>query len=147
MDDSLQAFKEQYALTLDESFQAEGATFYTRIKRDCSLEMRKDPSDRYLITLPNHPKPGCSYVIGADISGGVGRENSVAEILCLETLEQVAESANNRTQPDQFAEVLISLSRRVNGGMINPQRNALGLVVVSARQRAIAKGAFRRQLA
>ncbi len=147
MDYSLQAFKEQYPLTLDECFQADGATFFTRIKRDSSLEMRKDPSDRYLLTLPNHPKPGCSYVIGADISGGVGRDNSVAEILCLETLEQVAEWANNRTQPDQFAEVLFSLSRRFNGAMINPERNALGLVVVSALQRAIAKGTFPRQLA
>jgi len=138
MDYSMQAMLEQYPLTLDECFQSDGASFFTRIKKGNHLKtMVKDPDDRHLFVLPGHPDPDLSYVIGADISGGVGRDNSVAEIICLETLEQVGEWCNNRTQPDTFTDVLIRLSNRFNGAMMNPERNNHGLVVVSGLDRAI----------
>lgn len=145
MDYSIQAFLEQYPLTLDECFQSDGASFFTRVKKGNLLRsMQKDPDDRHLFVLPGHPDPKSTYVIGADISGGVGRDSSVAQIICLETLEQVGEWCNNRTQPDTFTDVLIGLSNRFNGAMINPERNSMGLVVVSGLQRAIKAGTFQK---
>jgi hypothetical protein len=81
---------------------------------------------KQLWRLRDHPKPGLSYVIGGDPAGGVGRDNSVAEVFCLETNEQVAEWASAFHEPPEFADVLAELGTRFNSAYINVERNNHG---------------------
>lgn len=120
----LRAFKESYPTTFDECFQSTGYGFFKRVKYvETPLWLQED---RHLWRLRDHPGPGYSYVIGADPSGGVGRDNAVAQVFCLETCEQVAEFASALHEPPEFADTLAALGTRFNLAYINVERNNHG---------------------
>lgn len=128
-DGDLRSFKQEYPLTLDECFQSTGYSFFQKVRYVPSLEWKRH--SRFLWQLDGHPRPGFTYVIGADVSGGVGRDRSVAEVLCCDTNEQVAEYTNAGIAPDVFGLELASLGRVFNLATINPERNNHGLTTIS----------------
>lgn len=120
----LRAFKESYPTTFDECFQSTGFGFFRRVRYVESEDWKQHSATLHV--LGDHPRIGLSYVIGADPSGGVGRDNAVAQVFCLESQEQVAEFASAQTEPPEFAVELARLGQWFNYAYINVERNNHG---------------------
>lgn len=124
----IQAFQQEHPTTFDECFQSTGYSFFQRVRYEPCPEWTREA--RELWVLQPHPLPGVAYAIGADVGGGVGRDNSVAQVVRLDTLEQVAEWASGHREPDEFGDVLVLLGRRFNWAYINCERNNHGLTTI-----------------
>jgi hypothetical protein len=84
------------------------------------------------------PEPHYSYVIGADPSGGVGRDNGAAFVLCQQTGRFVARLWGQLT-PDDFTAEIFKLATFYNKAWICPEANNHGHAVISGlKQRGYA---------
>lgn len=122
-DGDIRKFKEAYPIDFDECFQSSGFSFFRSVKYDPARWLREDA---HFWLLEGHPAPGLRYCIGADPSGGVGGDNAVAEVFCLDTCEQVGEYVSPWCEPHDFGSVLTALGNRFNGAYINVERNNHG---------------------
>lgn len=129
-DYDLQAFKQEFPLTLDECFQASGNSIFHRVNYQPTSMWRKQ--DAHLYVLDPHPMKGCTYVVGIDPAGGTGGDNSAIEIFCLDTVEQVAEYAYNRIEPDVLGQKAYDLATLFNGAFIVVESNNHGPVTLQA---------------
>jgi hypothetical protein len=120
----LRAFHEAYPFDFDECFQSTGFGFFRRIKYAQTAEWIRESSQLHI--LRGHPRSGSIYVVGADPAGGVGADNSVAQVFCLDTREQVAEYASGLCEPPEFGDELARLGKRFNFAYINVERNNHG---------------------
>ncbi len=125
----IRSFKEAYPKDFDECFQSSGYGFFQKVRYEPTKEWQRESS--VLWVLGDHPKPALRYVIGVDPSGGVGHDNAVAEVFCLDTAEQVAEFASAWTEPDTLAGELATLGRRFNNAYIAVERNNHGGTTLS----------------
>ena len=130
MDYDLPGFKEQFPITLDECFQATGGAFFHRVNYRPDAAWHKHPDIDHLWIYGDHPKPGLSYVGGADTGGGVGRDNSVLEIFCVEEMRQVAEWVSNRFEPHIFAQKIKPILEWFNKTYLNLERNNHGILTI-----------------
>lgn len=128
MDYDIQLFKQEYPMTLDECFQSTGKSIFHRVKYVPTEEWRQ--TETSLWELAGHPRPGEAYSLGADPSGGVGKDNSVVQIVNAATLEQVAEWASDRCAPDVFAEKVAWLGQRYNNALAAVESNNHGIVTL-----------------
>jgi hypothetical protein len=124
----LRTFHQEHPISFDECFQSTGFSFFQKAHYE-PIETWKRVS-RELYVLGDHPKPGLTYAIGADVGGGVGRDNSVAQIICLSPLEQVGEWASAHREPHDFGRVLIQLGHQFNHAYINVERNNHGIATL-----------------
>jgi len=82
------------------------------------------------LTLWELPRPGMSYIIGADVGKGLPTGDfSAAEVLCAESHEQVGE-LHERVPPKEFAYHLNLLGRMYNEALLAVERNDVGFNVV-----------------
>lgn len=125
----LRHFKENYPLTLEECFQSSGYGFFNSVRFAPTDAWKRE--DASLWVLEPHPKPGLAYVIGADPAGGVGGDETAAQVFCLQTAEQVAEYASAWCEPDVFGDILAALARRFNNAYVNVERNNHGGTTLS----------------
>lgn len=141
MDYDLTLFKQEYPMTLDECFQASGRSIFRSYFFFDTPKWQKQENGLFL--LEGHPYPEYGYVIGADVAAGVGgssseenikKENegdrSVAEIICLDTMEQVGEYASNRIEPDSFGDRLVELGKIFNLAFIVVEANNHGIMTL-----------------
>ena len=70
------------------------------------------------------------YAIGADPAGGVGKDNSVIEVYCLNTGQQVAEWVSNTIAPDTFATHIAELGEEYNKAFLTVESNNHGVVTI-----------------
>lgn len=132
MDGDLRLFKQEYPLTLDECFQTRGQSFFHRVPfDDIGSNWKTHNESPYLSYDVRHPSSNYYYVVGADISGGVGGDYSVVEVLCLDTNQQVAEYVDNFTSPDGFADIIIWIAKMFNNAHVNLETNNHGGVTVT----------------
>ena len=124
----LRTFHQEHPVEFDECFQSTGFSFFSKVLYQPSAAWQRE--SRELHVLAPHPLPGVAYCIGADVGGGVGRDNSVAILLRLDTLEQVGEWVSGHREPDEFGDCLMALGRRFNGAYINVERNNHGLTTI-----------------
>lgn len=124
----IRAFRQEHPTTFDECFQSTGYSFFRKVRYIPDREWQREARDLYV--LRPHPQSGLRYGIGADVSGGVGGDNSVAQVVCLDTLEQVGEWCNGYREPHEFGDVLASLGQRFNNAYINVERNNHGRVTL-----------------
>ena len=129
MDYDLPKFKQEYPITFDECFQASGHSIFTKIlyNRDYSGWETKDQN---LQALEGHPRQGAVYSLGADVAAGVGKDRSVIEVICVDTQEQVAEWASDRTEPDVFAAKIAWLANMYNEAYVTVESNNHGIVTL-----------------
>lgn len=80
--------------------------------------------------LDGHPMVNKHYIIGADVGAGIGKDNSVAEIFCLETFEQVGEFISNKVEPDTFGVKLSTLGNMFNEAYIGCESNNHGILTL-----------------
>lgn len=129
-DYDLKLFKQEYPLTIDECFQASDSSFFPLVNFVPTNKWRDEGN--YLWKLEGHPKKEFHYVIGGDPAGGTGGDNSCAQVICLETMEQVAEYAHNRIDPYVFGEHLYDLATLFNGAYIVVESNNHGPITLKS---------------
>lgn len=109
----LRAFRQEYPMTLDECFQMSSDSIFYHVLYEPTERWKQ--IDRGYWQLEGHPiVKGVSYVLGADVSAGVGADSSVIEVFCCETGEQVAEFITNALDPDVFSKKILEIGEKFN---------------------------------
>lgn len=127
-DGDLYIWNKEYPSCLDDCFQAAGGGIFK------SVNFVETPDWQHIEAnywkLKGHPRSDLHYVVGADVSAGVGKDSSVAEVYCLETDEQVAEYVNSKIEPDAFGYKLAAIGREFNEAYISCESNNHGLLTL-----------------
>lgn len=76
------------------------------------------------------PVKGKVYVAGVDVAYGDKKDSSTIQILDAVTLEQVAEYESNTIIIDDFADIIIGITKMYNNALTNIERNAVGKVLI-----------------
>jgi hypothetical protein len=128
-DGDLDLFRQEYPMTIDECFRSTGRSIFHKVNyRPLPNNWLRISSE--LWGIKGHPKPQFHYVLGIDASAGVGADNSVIQIICLEQCRQVGEWVSDRVEPDVLGRKAASLGRYYNGAFIVVERNNHGLVTL-----------------
>lgn len=131
---STEQFHQEYPSTPIEAFISTGANIFgnKRINEvERSLSKNNHIPKKNIVDLPNvlknHygrslfiykiPKIGDRYYIGCDLSEGVGKDYSVVEVFNSDG-EQCAEFYNNKLKPFQMAEIINTIGRYYNKGLL-----------------------------
>jgi hypothetical protein len=138
LDYDVRLFKQEYPMTLDECFQMTGESVFHKVNYVKSSKWQKEAPSFH--ALKGHPKFGYHYVVGGDVSAGVGQDSSVLEVLCLETNEQVGEWSHNRTDPEQFAEKAAECGKRYYNAYIVIENNNHGILTLAALKKIYPPG-------
>lgn len=125
----LRSFKQEYPSTLDECFQATGHSIFPFVNYIPTERWQK--VSRELHVLEDHPIPGHRYIIGADISAGVYRDDTVIEVVDLETFEQCGELVTDSTAPDIAATKIRDLGEYFNKAYAGVESNNHGLTTLN----------------
>ncbi len=138
LDFDLSKFKQEYPVTLDECFQATGKSIFQfidyKVTDDWIMRNRK------LHILGDHPIKDVNYLVGVDTGAGVGGDKSVVEIYELESLEQIAEWVDDRTEPDDFGKIVEDLCRRFNEAYVTVENNNHGIMVTQHLRKNYIRG-------
>ena len=144
-------FCQEYPATIEEAFLLSGGTMFPKVQWEPTTDwIRSREWSRELggslLLLSSHLEasktgnrfgdtslatPTYHYIIGADCAGGTGNDYSEAQVLCLETLQQVAVYRSNTISPPDFAAVLARIGRAFNDAYLVPEVNAHGISVIS----------------
>ncbi len=131
----LTLFQQEYPMTIKEAFRASGGSMFSHAHIVETRKWRRvypSPLNAgVLFTLEGHPNPHASYVLGADVSGGTGNDYSAAQVLCVETSEQVCMYRTNTLSPPDFAKVLAQIGKVFNTAYLVPESNQHGLSVIA----------------
>lgn len=134
-------FKQEFPFNADESFLTSGHPVFNPERVQEMLEEKREPIARKTLInrnwedsprgelhcfLPHDPKE--TYYIGADVSAGVGKDWSVAQVFDSQR-RQAAVWRSNRTDPDYYGTVLANLGRFYNDAMICCESNKDGILV------------------
>lgn len=128
LDGDLYEWNKEYPSCLDDCFQVAGGGVFQNVNYIETPDWRCVDKNLYL--LQGHPNPRLHYIIGGDVSAGVGKDSSVAEIFCLETEEQVGEFISNRIEPDVFGHKLAELGRLFNLAYLGVESNNHGILTL-----------------
>lgn len=155
---SMDRFHQEYPGCPEEAFLASGRPFFDmgavgRMARQEPVdtgdlaEIHVGPQRRWTVRhnengrlrLFRHPQAGHYYCIGADIGNGRQTNDdgrnlkpdwSAAQILDVDTAEEVALFEQEDAIPDDFAATVASLGEWYNEAFLTPERNSFGEVVV-----------------
>lgn len=132
--DALRDFDQEYPYCYEVAFTTSGGSLFPNVRQFETSRWQRLGFSEYGLT--DHPKPGYSYSLGGDFSGGTGNDNASINVLCLETLEQVYRFADSHTDPLAFAEKIVEVGARYNNAYLVPEVNAHGLAGVAIIKRS-----------
>lgn len=139
-----QKFYQEYPLTDTEAFLASGRSRFdipslVKMEDKCfspqSYELYEQedliakPLQGAPLKIWKMPQDGKKYVIGADVSEGIGGDYSVATIMDEDEMETVARWRGD-AEPHEFGEILEQLGRFYNDALIACEINNHGLTTV-----------------
>ena len=135
-------FQQEYPATADEAFIVSGSNVFNVEKLDALIPRTHkkrsewDPASKmfdehregnlYVYDYPTWEEP---YVIGADVSLGVGQDYSVAVVMN-KRHEIVAHYRNNRIDPAYWGELLFYLGRYYNNAFLAVESNSMGIATL-----------------
>ena len=135
-------FQQEYPASADEAFIVSGSAVFNTEKLDALIprpHLRRsewDPSSKMLdehregnLFIYDYPQWDSPYVIGADVSLGVGQDYSAA-IVMNTRYEIVAHYRNNRIDPSQWGELLFYLGRYYNNAFVAVESNSMGIATL-----------------
>jgi len=142
---ALQMFQQEYPTTADEAFLTTGRSVFDTYKLDDyrqAIESSGNQGTKYRwydvergfeeaehgeLHMFVPPEQGRRYVIGADVSEGLGEDRSVAQVLKLPELEQVAVFKSSNIDPLTYADALYELGDWYNRATIGVESNSVGI--------------------
>ena len=138
-------FKQEYPSSHEEAFISTGTGLFDAEKLKGLIDTAQPPITRYdLLTgtqwqfskdgplsVWEEPKPGKSYIVGADVAEGLEHGDfSTADVVDQITGEQVAHY-HGKVHPETFGDILSALGHRYNTAWVVPERNNHGLTTVT----------------
>lgn len=129
LEGDLRKFKQEYPSCLDDCFQAAGGGIFQRVRFIETVNWQKH--DQHMHLLAGHPAHGHMYVLGGDVSGGVGADASVMEIFDLMLNEQVGEWISNKTDPDVFGGHINRVAKWFNEAYVCVESNNHGILTLA----------------
>jgi len=78
-----------------------------------------------------YPETGKNYIISADVAKGDGSDYSTAQIICVETFEQVAEY-RGQIDMGRFGDLLVSWAMDYNQALLIPENNNYGWATIQS---------------
>jgi len=131
---SEEKFLQEYGnVFLDPGNSAVGAAIIEKFKSEKKTPIFRFDYDSYRVF--EKPDIEKQYVIGVDVSEGIGRASSVAQILDitdLKNIEQVAIYSSNTIEPYHFANNLVKLCNQWGNPPLLVERNNCGGQVIDA---------------
>ncbi len=128
MDMDIDLFKQEYPMSLSECFMMSQTSFFHKVIQIHSDQWTQH--DKNTWALGGHPIRGYHYALGADVAAGVKKDNSVVQVFCYETGEQVLEWASNTIPPNDFAHVIEFIGMIYNWPMCVVESNNHGLTTL-----------------
>ena len=139
-------FQQEYPSSADEAFIVSGSNVFNVEKLDNLIPqpaLRRsewDPASKMLdenregnLYIYNYPAMKEPYVIGADVSLGVGQDYSAA-IVMDKKYRIVAHYRNNRIDPSYWGELLFYLGRYYNNAFLAVESNSMGIATLQRLQ-------------
>ena len=139
-------FRQEYPSTADEAFIVSGSNVFNVEKLDALIPQSPrsrrtwDPNskmfdehregDNWIYEFPKFDQP---YIIGADVSLGVGQDYSAAVVMN-NRYEVVAMYRNNRIDPSLYGELLFYLGRYYNNAFLAVESNSMGIATLQKLQ-------------
>ena len=128
----LKMMQQEYPSSLEECFQATGGAVFSNVTQTPSQHWSWSLYEgRRIESLSGHPKKDHTYVIGADPSGGTGNDEAGAQVICLDTLEQVLEFGDKNIDPVEFGYFLTALGKKYNEAFLICESNNHGIATHS----------------
>ena len=125
---NINTMRQEYPSTPEECFQATGGSIFPEVKLEqTDLWVSDFKFDLFCSSLKGHPKQGYHYVLGSDPSGGTGNDDAVIEVFCVETMEQVFEYADNRTNPVRLGQLIAEIGKHYNEAFLIIEANNHGI--------------------
>ena len=135
-------FQQEYPATADEAFIVSGSNVFNvdklnlLIPRAPQRRSEWDPDSKMFdenregnLFIYEYPKWEEPYVIGADVSLGVGQDYSAAVVMDNKH-KIVACYRNNRVDPSLWGELLFYLGRYYNNGFLAVESNSIGIATL-----------------
>lgn len=140
-------FKQEFPSTDEEAFEGIvgnprfNISALNSLRRSCKAPTRGnliyengevffDNNEKGLIEVYNFPTDSHKYVIGADLSEGIGNDRSSASVINLDTLTEDVVINTNKIDPSQFAGELWKLGHWCNKSLIAIEGNGPGLACI-----------------
>ncbi len=137
LDYDLSEFKKEYPMSIDECFQSSKRGIFHKVNYVPTTQW-VDQGNGWRV-LGNHPYPDLDYLVGVDSAGGIGDDgdNSVIEVAAIiekddgsVLIEQVAEYASNRIEPDVLGIKVAETSAHYNDAYTIIENNNHGPVTI-----------------
>jgi len=130
--------EQQFAQEFAVEFLGSTNTLINTVTLDTLLSGIKQPKIVDLngkLKIYEKPKEGAQYVIGVDPAKGTGENNSVMQVLRVDSLspvrmKQVAVFKDNNTDVYNFSEILNRLSKYYNNSLLMVENNGEGSAVI-----------------
>ena len=135
-------FQQEYPATADEAFIVSGSNVFNVEKLDALIprpvlsKREWEPASKFfddnregnlqVFTYPDFDTP---YIIGADVSLGVGQDYSAAVVMN-NRYEVQAVYRNNRIDPSLWGELLFYLGRYYNNAFLAVESNSMGIATL-----------------
>ena len=139
-------FKQEYPSSADEAFIVSGSNVFNVEKLDAliprEIKSRRtwDSYSKFFddhregdLYIYDYPKFDTPYIIGADVSLGVGQDYSAAVVMN-NRYEVVAYYRNNRIDPSLYGELLFYLGRYYNNAFLAVESNSMGIATLQKLQ-------------
>jgi len=135
-------FMQEYPAYAEEAFLVSGSSVFDmkklidmepsaylkKMRFDLDSKIWQDSSEGDL-EVYNYPGTHEPYVIGADVSLGVGQDYSSAVVLSKDR-QVVALYRNNRIDPSKFGDLLFYLGRYYNNALLAVESNSMGIATL-----------------
>lgn len=132
--------RQEYPSTPEECFQATSGSIFPTVTLQESLDwVTAYWNNIYCSRDTNHPKAHYHYVLGADPSGGTGNDDAHLEVFCIETMEQVFEFYDNRTNPVRFAHIIKEVGEYFNEAYLVVEANNHGISTLAVLKEIYSK--------
>jgi len=129
LDYDMAKFKQEYPMTLDECFQSTGHGIFIKYNYKPTKDWVR--IDSHMWGLKDVcMNPTGRYIMGVDVSAGVGKDDSVIDIYDIMTMEQVAQWVSDRIDPVTLADHVVRLGKFFRTAFIVPETNNHGIVTV-----------------
>ena len=118
-------FRREFPSCLEDAFASRESTYFSAEDLDKIQEVWFDTPQREF----DAPDPTDHYVMGVDVSGGVGNDYSALVVISLRTLQPVYIERTNSIPPHEFAARVATVGLRYNKAMVLVETNNHGHVV------------------
>jgi hypothetical protein len=129
LDYDVSAFRQEYPMTLDECFQMSSASVFHAVRYKPTSEWEKKDVGYWV--LEGRPQKGKTYVLGADVAAGVGKDSSTIEVFCVDDAEQVAEYTSSMVDPEVFASKIVDVGLEFNTAYAVVEQNNHGILTLA----------------